>query len=128
MAQFTVKTHIQHDGETYEPGEQIELSNKQAAAAGSAVERPASKAAAKAEVEQEYAGTGSEKEKGGAQPSKTFQFRATKNFKFKKQEYKKDQVMDLDLVVAQQIGSEQITMVDPEAYRKYMEEQAAAGR
>ncbi|KKN35518.1 hypothetical protein LCGC14_0782860 [marine sediment metagenome] len=128
MRTFTVKSHIKHDGKLYQPGETIELSNKQAAAVGSAVEGPASKAAAKAEVEQEEPGTGSEKEKGGRQPSKTFQFRALKAFKFKKQEYKKGQVMDLDLVVAQEIGSEQIEMVDPEAYHKYMKEQQAANR
>ena len=121
MPKYITNWNLGLNGKNYAPGDIVNLSQAEAAALGAVVSPVA-------QVEQEDPGAGSEKEKGGAQPGKTFQFRATKKFKFKKQEYKKDQVMDLDLVAAQEIGSEQIEMVDPEAYRKYMEEQAAAGR
>lgn len=119
MPKYITNWNLGINRKNYAPGAIINLSQAEAAALG-AVVSPA------AEVEQEEPGTSSAKDEGGQQPSRTFQFRATKDFKFKKQEYKKNQVLNIDLAVAQEIGSERIEMVDPEVYRKYMEEQQAA--
>jgi len=118
MAKYRVLWHLNHNCKIYEPGQMVELTAKEASGLH-CVEALAAEAPEEPSI-------GSEKDKGGQQPAKTFQFRALKAFKFKKQQYKKDQLMDLDLTVAQEIGSETIEIVDPEAYRTYMEGQQAA--
>ncbi len=122
MAKYRVLWHLKRNGKLYQPGQMVELTAEEAKGLH-CVEALAVEEVAQKPKEPENKEPAARKPE---QPPKTFQFRALKAFKFEKQQYKKDQVMDLDLVVAQQIGSETITMVDPEAYRTYMEEQQAA--
>ena len=122
MAKYRVLWHLKRNGKLYQPGQVVELTAKEAKGLHCVELLAAEEAGGKPkepEKKEPPAGT-------PEQPPKTFQFRALKDFKFNKQQYKKDQVLEIDLGMAQQIGSETITMVDPEAYRKHMKEQQAA--
>jgi hypothetical protein len=104
MAKYLVKSDINFG--QHKPGEVINLSEAEAAKLGDAV-------SPEAEAEPE----------APPEEGPKFRFKASRNFQFKGEQYKKDQELVLDLAAAQEIGSERIELVDQEAYKAYMESQ-----